>query len=755
MKHQMIEQLESRTFLAATPAPIATIGQRTLYFNAIKGDSATVTLRIDNTGTANLDLKPGSVYVLGGARRQFTTNMPAEGKSIKPGKRFELKVTYTANNGDSNVDVARLILLTNDPARKGITVGLRGLDTAGNHDNLEPSLQRVIDTFGLPIDVGDANPSDYLLGTPTASSQEVVVQRLQKAGDGAVSIRPLALFGVNSGPAVRLGYYTPGQIETMQELWYVPSESAQSVNPIVYGQTLFDPGTKDFALFTQWPGFFNVNGTTRHVYSEDGLNATWETNASATRKMRFYPFKDQAGNAVANTYLVAVEEYTAAYDNQDILFIVSNVKPADGKPTAAVTSVFRQPNNHRLVFNKVANPDENYANTTRLTEVVDIRNTGTENLVVSLATTGNFSITSGGGTNVTIAPGATRKVTVTFTATGGSLHTGNLTITTNDISNPTINYDLVGYWQEYSEFLPSNHGVSLEPSAHEIVNSIFGYTTVLNDSGQNLNTNGQVRATGEEILSPYWEIADDGAYVRATLLAAYHNQTYETTEGDILPTQSYISWYERGNEDTTTKITTHALGDSQSVLPREHNNTSQISSGAFKPGTKVFGFQVEGKEYSDPTLNPDPQDRTGYGHFVRFWPAFDEDGKQIPNAYIMLHDYNREFTNFDFNDNIYLIENITPVNSVKPVLTVFTEETSKGARISFTSPATGAKITGFNVYRSTTARGGYALLNDEPLARRPVTTFIDETSVASDTYWYQIVAVGLNGKTSVPVTVRI
>ncbi len=754
MSRYILEALENRALLAN--APDISIAQRSLYFNAIQETSDTQVLRITNNGTANVDLKPGSVYVLGSHKAQFTTNMPAEGKAIKPGYRFDLEVTFTALDNDTNVNVARLIILSNDPDSPGITVGLRGLPTAGEGGSLEPSLQRVIDTFGLPINVGDANPDDYLLGTPTADSDEVQIQALQKADpDKVVSIRPLAMFGVKSGPAVRLGYYSPGQTESLKELWYVPVESGQSVNPIVYGQTLVNPGDGPFALFTQWPGFYNPDGTQRIVYQEDGLNATWETSASKTRKMRFYPFVDQFGNAAPNTYLVAIEEYTQDYDNQDLLFIVSNVMPAADKPTVAATANFMVPSNHRLVFNEVEIDDVNYPNATRTTQTVKVRNTGTQTLTASFDTTGSFSITAGGGTDVSIAPGSSRTVTITFTASSGTTHTGTFTITSNDPDNPTITYDLVGYWQEYSEFPPGQPSNSVEPSSKTIVNTLFGFTTNLTDSGQSLSTGGQVRTTGDEILSPYWKQADDNAVVRVTQLASFHNQTYQDVDLNYFPTQAYISWYEQGSPGTSKKIFTHAAGDGQTVLPRENGNLSGISSGAFKAENKTFGFLVEGTEYSDPTLNPDILDRDGYGHFVRFWPAYDEEGKLMPNTYIMLHDYNRSFTNYDFNDNIYLIQNIKPVPDVKSVLTVFTEETSKGARISFTSPATGPRIEGFNVYRSTTPRGGYALLNDTPLARRPVTTYIDETSTASDTFYYQITAVGEGGVESQPVTVYI
>lgn len=773
-----IEALENRRFLSgspsvssyigettglvalATPAPSISITQRTMYFNAVVGTSNTQVLRITNQGTANLTLSPGSIRLAGAARKNFSVNFPEEGVSIKPGRRFDLAITFAAPpETEGQLHIARLVILTNDPNRRSVTVGLRALSTAGIGGSLEPSLQRVIDTFGLPINVGDATPDEYQLGTPTSGNDEVRIQNFVKAGPGAVSIRPLAVFGTDNGPAVRLGTYTPGIPDSTRQLWYVPREDAQSVNPKVYGQTLIDPGDNPFAIFAEFPGFVNPAGGARNVYQEDPLNSVWEPNNNQLRKMRVYPFKDQFGNAAPNTYLVAVEEYTSEYDYQDLLFIITNVRPlsqAASVPVLGVSNLTAMPNNDRMVFNKVEIPDENYPNITRLTNTVRISNNGSADLVVTVRTTGNFVIDRGGGTNVTIAPGAYRDVVIRFAATSGSLHSGEFQVTSNDPDHPFYSISLKGYWQQWSEFRPSDRK-SVEPTARLIVNDLFGYTTKLFSDGQGLSTNGRVQTRGDEILSPYWKQADDGP-VKVTLLAAFHGQTYVDSKGNIVPAQSFVNWYVKGdtNKKNSKQILKHGKGDGQSVMPRSDNTKLKpYASGQFNPQGKTFGFLVENNEWSDPTLNPDPQGRTGYGHFVRFWPAKDSQGKIIPNTYLMLHDYNRSFTNYDYQDNIFLVQNVVPVDAVKSPLTVFTEETRRGARISFTSPATGPRINGFRVYRSATVDGPRSLLTEPMLARRPVTTFIDTSVMSSETWYYHIVSVGANGTESQAVTVLI
>ncbi len=738
-----------------TAAPQISITQRTMYFNAIHGESNTQVLRITNNGNANLDLKDGSVVLAGSARKLFSVDFPAGGFSIKPGRRLDLNVTFNSPAGTTQVQVARLAIVTNDPSMPSVTVGLRGLPTAGIGGNLEPSLQRVLETFGLQINVGDATPDEYQLGTPVAGNDEVLgMQQLVKAGTGPVSIRPLAVFGTDNGPAVRVGYYTPGDPNSAKQLWYVPREDAQSVNPKVYGQTLIDPGNSAFSLFAEFPGFTNGNGDRRNVYAEDGLNSIWEPSNSALHKVRFYPLIDQNGNRAADTYVVAVEEYTAEYDVQDVVFVVTNVKPVEAQvPTISVQPIMQAPGSPNVVFNKVEIPNEVAPNHTKLTSVVRVRNTGNAPMTVTFGVSGNFVIDKNGGTNVVMQPGAVRDVNLRFVAVSGAVHTGALTITSNDPNRSVISVPLKGYWQQYSEQNPTTKR-QLEPQLKTIVNDLFGYTTRLTDVGQNLSTVGKVATTGEEILSAYWRVADENSPARVTTLATFKFQADINKQGEYFPSNDAVAYHLKGSTQARGTFYT-ARGDGQSVLPRKQSPLSSVASSSFRPGDVPFGFIVERDQYSDPTLNPDRSGRTGYGHYIRFWPARGGDGMIIPNTYIMVHDYNREFTNYDYQDGVYLVENIVPENAIKSPLTVFTEETSRGARISFTSPATGPRINGFRVYRSATADGTYQLLTDTPLARRPVTTFIDDSVTPDQTFYYQIVSLGANGEESAPVTVKI
>ncbi|HEX8323856.1 MAG TPA: hypothetical protein VF595_08065, partial [Tepidisphaeraceae bacterium] len=690
-------------------------------------------------------------------------------------------VRFTARTDqDTAIKTASLRVFSNVPSRRGFSiVPARGLPTNGTSGSLEPSLQKIFNLYGLPIDSGETDAENYKYpSTPSATSDEIVGNTFVKAGSGQVTVTPIGVFTNQSTPTVRMGYYTPGNLDSEKYLWYGIGETNQSVNPVFLGTTRFDPGSAEFGLVTEYPNFVNANGTVRKVYSERTLNRAW-SDSSTFNHFRVYPFINQRGDVVENSYIVAQEEFeqTNVADNNDLIFVVTNVKIADNSPTLAVENPSGYPDNDTVVFNKVQIPDPNATNITRTSNKITLRNSGRTPLVVSLGVSGEYAITNGGGSNVTIAPGEKRDVTVQLTTSNASgdnaLRLGSLTITSNDPDQPTRTVNLRGFWSRYSE-QQGPGSPTVEPTAQEIVNDIFGYTTVLTNGGQNLNNGGNVQQTGDEILASYFTAADTSASVRVTELAAFHNQTYLASDGvTYVATNSYMGVYTKGSVNSSYReLFKDKPGTGQMVLPTPSTGSGTsvgITTKSFRPtsATQVFGFVVEkrtpdanngGGEYSDPSLNTynpnNVNSPRSQGQFLRFFPARDKNGVLIPNTYIMLHDYNRTTTNFDFNDNVYLISNIIPEGSLKSPVLAEGVRSGRSVRLTFASPTDGPKITGFNVYRARSARGAYSLLTDTPLARSS-NTFVDETATGSGAYYYAIETVGTGGKKSARVMVVV
>ncbi len=771
--NKMFESLEERKLFSGK----INLGPNQIYFNAAKGDSMTYTLRVTNAGDDKLLLTSDALRIKGNDRYNFKVlDFPTTGISFRPGRQVNLTVQFDAFNGDASLAIkdAYLRIASNDPKKPVAKVPLRGLvlkSLNGGAD--EPPVQRLMEFFNLGITTGGSDSNYLFPSNPSTPNDEVSIQSFVKAGSGNVVIKPLAVFGNNSDPAIRMGYYTPGILDSEKYLWYVPGSSAQSVAPLIYGQTAFDPGSAAFGVATEYPNFTNADGTIRNVYQEDALNKSWDSNMA--RHMRFYAYKDAKGNVVPNAYIGIQEEYTTVYDFNDTVFIITNVAPAPSTPVLSYENPSGWPGNDVLVFNKVQTEDPDVGNIVRDSNTLRVRNSGLSDLVISTDVTGDYSISSGGGNGITIAPGASRDITVNFTATSGQTnHPGTLTITSNDPTNPTVAIALSGYWQVYSEFMSPTNRASSEPSAEMIVNKLFGYQTIIRPAGKSLHNNGLIQQIGDEILAQTFKIADSSGRVRVTEVATFHGVTYiSQSTGETLPTNSYIGWYKKGSGGNNTIFSDeHVSG--QMILPPKliqngtGNYTSPLAAGSFSPGSanQEFGFVVENLEYSEYDRNPYTIDSNGdgnpdsrpsnFGQFLRWFPLYDREGVLVPNTYIVLHDYNRgSITNYDFNDNIYVISNVIPVDAVKTPKTAHGFKLDDGRnRIVFTTPTDGPNITGFNVYRSIDSRGTYDLLTATPLARRAVTTWTDDSPASGVTYYYRITSVGDGGE-SQPLTVKI
>jgi hypothetical protein len=210
----------------------------------------------------------------------------------------------------------------------------------------------------------------------------------------------------------------------------------------------------------------------------------------------------------------------------------------------------------------------------------------------------------------------------------------NLTIVSNDDMFPNKVIYLHGLWQKRGE------GGS-EPYSQEIINA-FGYLTKTGYSHSDPDAGSASKPKGDEILSSYFVRADSDKPVTVTQLAAYH--------GCCTTTETF-RWYSKGTS-TYNSLFTHIGVDGQSLLPRK-GKPNTLAAGSFSP-SGAFGFRIA-TSYTDTLKNY--QHKLG----IRIYKAIDANGRIIPNSYIVSNDYlGTTATNFDYNDNLYYITNITP-----------------------------------------------------------------------------------------------
>ena len=284
---------------------------------------------------------------------------------------------------------AILQITTNDTTTPVVDVTLHGLGTTGTGGANEPSLAAILRAYNIPTIVGDgandvnAFSSTFYPNPPDASSQEVVLQRLQAANTNLpVSIQLLGTFAVSNQPAVRFGYYPRVTRRIRPRLFSISQADSQTVHPSLSGISSFMPTSSLFGLYANFPTFTD-NGQQRVSYSEDSLN-TWDTNVP--RKIRFFPMENPNGSVVPNTYIFAAEDYNLQYDSNDIVGIIKNVQAAPGGATAPVLGLTNPqglPFDNRLIFNTIQITNPTFGDTVRNTNVLQINNTGGSTLTIS------------------------------------------------------------------------------------------------------------------------------------------------------------------------------------------------------------------------------------------------------------------------------------------------------------------------------------------------------------------------------------
>jgi hypothetical protein len=352
-----------------------------------------------------------------------------------------------------------------------------------------------------------------------------------------------------------------------------------------------------------------------------------------------------------------------------LLYILLFTGTAFGQSQLTIENLAGAPFNDRVVLSRIgslASPPSTHSVHDR--SQVRLRNTGSSSLqVTALNATGQFQLLTPPALPATINPGAFLDLTIRYIAESGNQsggqrgrHSGTLTIT-NDSPQPSVAFELSGYWQTIPEG-------GIEPRFEELVEQVFGYGTDILSGGQSINNQGRIEAVGDEVLSAYWRRTNTALPATVQQLAAYHT-----------PNAARFYWHPKGSMNTT-QVKRHATTYDQTVLPHNFNDPSVTTAGSFTPTAAVFGFRVDGMEWSDPTLNDSsPDDCSGgpatCGHHVRFWPAKDRTGAVIPSTYIMTMDY--AGINYDFNDNVYLITNIEPENSSQAPVASFTGRTCR------------------------------------------------------------------------------
>lgn len=653
------------------------INAKQLVFSSVgSNNSLTQNVRVTNTTGGNITVTAAKS---GADAAQFTITAGST-LNLSGGAFGNVTVRFAATS--SRVYVASLGLTFGAETE---TVELRGVRIpTANGGNDEASFQRVLNAYNFAVNSGDNNEAstnvhDAAGGSAPLLGDEIPAQLFEKAGAGPVQVQLMGNFLQDKTPdAGSLGWYPANLPNSRTEIFKVNAKSGspsnnnhQSLQALttpagVNGPNFsFDPGSTVFGMYGRYTKFVG-NVTDRYGYSQDIFN-TWDT-IPETHKMRVYPLRTSTGVLVENAYIITTEDYDVAFDFNDLIFILRNVKPA-GAGTADADPVVRLESRDWLTFAAQNIPLTEYWDTMLLMTRVQrfkgegfkdkdvstlrIFNDGGSTLIVNtIAITGTniFSLPNG-ETSLSIPSGGFYDLVVKYVETIASdaanihyIRKETLTLTTNV---GVYTAPLVGGFQNY----PQNAN---ELTAQEVINAV-GFTTNMGGFKSKTSMAGESwYPAGQEVLSKYWKLADPSKPIHIRQLASLQGccpganvrlnfPSYTSTSGDPNMTggRYYVQSLLPPNGEfitgAPTEMTVYNTNVFEVVGPSNSRSCSGFENTGATPGCGLF-------------------------HGIRWWPARDAQGWLIPGTFFIAQDYvgTGDGNNFDYNDNLYMITNVQP-----------------------------------------------------------------------------------------------
>ena len=644
----------------AVPAPQFEADATELIFESVPGESDQATVTVTNRGTEELAMR--EVEVIDNPEGYFSV-LPAE-TTLPPGGQQPYTVTFDPPTAAEYGSITAQLIFRHTDATTADTLSLRALHKAGRGGALEPTLQDVVSTLGMQIDVGW---NALATGTdPTLRGQEIDEPLLVRASNNPVRIEPLARYS----PAEILPFGWYDSTGRYQRVGLLSADEAEA-------QTLFpalDSGGYEFNPRQEAFGIYIYSRTfDRYNHTED------ERNDEVPHRSRIYPVRDRQGQLVENTYLVTFEEADNG-DYQDYVFRISNVRPATeailvNGPRLEVENMTKLPGTRRgfpadtlLVFHQVLNrinPAEQNTLQVHDQNTLRLRNDGTEPLTVTtidIPDTGEFNYefaTADQRLPYSLAPGESTDLIVRFVKDQGFKEVIRQTMRIfSDAQPEPVSVTLSGAYMERAD----NRN---EIGAEQVVTAL-GLTTQLTDSFPISGAFPTAEAVaagqhGDLIYTPGFVQATPNQPVSLVQVAALHS--YDNNNG----TYSRLVRASNYQEEIPGSLFRHDGNYHQTLLPRLEGDESQLAGVSLTSVRDTFQVGV-GPYFTGGGASLTRRKNELLG--ARTYRAVDPQGNVIPNTYLIVQDYIRatgdgcgsasSSNNCDFNDNIVYITNVRP-----------------------------------------------------------------------------------------------
>jgi hypothetical protein len=613
-----------------------------LYFSGVVNSAASTqqSLFISNAGLSDTTFDKFAIEGPGADRFTMEGQAPTQ---ITRGQTLEIKFSFTATNlGDTGA------VLNIETAVSNASIVLKGLGFAGLGNTNEPSLQRIFDTMAFNINVGDDDASTSVIHSNTDQQKaallgdEVAMPRFVKANEKLpVTLTVVGAFTATSqNPAAVFGWYHAGIATATEELFTLsnnPETNAQGLSNTVAGSLRFDPGATAFGFYTGFPALNNV------AYTEDVLN----TFAQALpHNVRVYKLSD-------DEYVLCVEDGFLS-DFNDLVVVVRNVKAA---PKMVVTNFGQRSylsgavepglfDNH-LSFSRILVPG---GASSFETGSLKLKNFGTTSVTVSNIEVANPELWSVTGVTfpLTLAAGQERVVTVNFIASEGARgwRKSSLTITSDEAGFETRVITLGGAYMQEQQ---GGHENTLEDMAYAWgYPMMWDHVTLISQIGNGwaLSENPNHPIHGDEVRSQLWKKAVARRHIHLRQAAAYHPCCNDNV---IIQAAGY--------EFRHNKLW------SQTIWPLNVDEQSPAEINMYTPNPNPFPVVISGESRTDQLMG-------GKWIGIRTFPVRNTMGHLVKDTYLFVQDFatagcgdQEGQANCDFNDNVYLFNNMAPADA--------------------------------------------------------------------------------------------
>ena len=701
---------------AVAPAPQISVSSSTVQFGTVgDGSSSNLSLTISNTGNADLTISMVSVV---GA--EFSVSGIATPKTIPAGQSAQVGLTFQPTV--AGAATANLSITSNDPVNPALIVTLAGTGSTATFGQLQANPASV--SFGTVSTGTNATQQVILNNTGTAAVQ---ISSIAASGAGFSANGITAPFTLNAGTTATLNVaFAPTAGGSASGSVTVTSNANNSPLTVALTGTGSQPG------LSIAPASFAFGSIVDGQTKSQNFTLTNTGTSSLTISQLSVSGAGYSISGLATPSTIAA----GASATFSAVFAPTTVGSLPGSVTVS-SNAPGSPSTIALTGTGVAGTATLSANPTSLSfgsvnagvassKSVTLTNSGTANVTISQVTVSAKDVAASGVTTpLTLTPGQSQTMNVTFDPSAAETVSGNITVASTQGTSTVISVSGTGI----------QPGITLTPTSANFgsvtVGTTNSQTIQVSNPGNGVLTITQANLTGSGFSTTGLTLP---LSINPGLSSTFNAQYQPAAAGSASGSITFVS-----NAATSPSVVT-LTGTGVAATEILTLSTNTVSFGNVTNGTSsTQTVTVTNAGNSNVQISAITVSGTG----------FTLSGASVPVTLTPLQKL-----------TFSVIFSPTATGSASGSVTVTSNATGSPAAITLSGSgvvavthsvslswtASTSTVSGYNVYRSLTSGTGYTKLNGSLVS---VVDYTDSAVSNSTTYYYVTTAVDGSGNESI------